>query len=131
MGRQLMDEIIVCRTDTLECFWLITKSTDNSPNVRKITTYTCTGDSVAARFLPEQLYRPHISIDSAKRLALLTLWYSAKENPSSIGDPFEVYLLQGTPATPSPEFYTSAQLESLTTRFLRLVSTGLDELPSI
>jgi 20S proteasome alpha/beta subunit len=89
----LLDEVIVCRSDTNDCFWLVSKFLDCPANLRRITSYVCTGDNSTARFLPRYLYKPHLSLEEGKRLALLTLGLASKENPSNISEPFELIVV--------------------------------------
>jgi hypothetical protein len=109
MGRNLLDEMIVCRSDCSTAFWFVGKFTDNPSNIRKIETSTCAGDSVPARFLQEHFYSYELSLTEAKRFALLTLAFAHQENPSSIDDPFEVVTVTSD-RIEGPESYSYSQI---------------------
>jgi hypothetical protein len=53
----------------------------------------CTGTNALAKFLPTHLWQSDLTIPQLKKLALLTLAYAAKENPGSVGPPFDLLTL--------------------------------------
>lgn len=85
-----LEEIIVVRKDMPECVLLVSAQTCASTTV--ISEFICTGFSTPARFLPRHLWK-RSSVASLKSLAILTLGYAEKENPSGIGDGFEIMIL--------------------------------------
>ena len=98
------DELLVVRRDTATAFWLVSRRTAGDTNtiagqkhvyqtVQKISEHVSTGASVAAKFLPQHLWKPNKSIAELKKLALLTMSYAAREEPSFVGPPFDIMTL--------------------------------------
>ena len=89
----LADEIIVVRRDVSDAFWFVLRKSGMPPKAIKMGAYVCTGASVFAQFLPHHLWSDERSISELKTLALVTLSYAAKEDPSYVGPPFDVMTL--------------------------------------
>jgi hypothetical protein len=88
------DQIIVVRRKIADAVWLVQRSVGGIIFVTHYRQqYLCTGNSTVARFLPLHLWSNQLLISELKKLALLTLNYAARENPGSIGPPFDVMCL--------------------------------------
>jgi hypothetical protein len=94
---QFATQILVARTDIPDAFWLVLIRPDAAPTVSKMKDqFFCTGTSTVAQFLPRHLWTVDRSVSELKKLTLLTLSYAAKEEPSSVGPPFDIMTLDRT-----------------------------------
>lgn len=89
----VFNEILIVRRDSPDAVWLVKSDCKGQTYVSKITERKCTGSNALAQFLPSRLWQPTLAIPQLKTLALLTLAYAAKENPSSVGAPFDLVTL--------------------------------------
>lgn len=89
-GHQLDEEILVARKDVADAFWFVLRRPFPPLTILKIQGHLCTGAKTVARFLPRHLWSPELTILQLKRLAVLTLSYAAQEEPSFVGEPFDV-----------------------------------------
>jgi hypothetical protein len=89
----VFNEIIVVRKDSPDSVWLVKSDCQGQTFASKITDRKCTGSNVLAQFLPAHLWQSGLAISRLKTLALLTLAYAAKENPGSVGAPFDLMTL--------------------------------------
>lgn len=102
-GVGIADQIIVVRRHIPTSFWLVQRvpGVQTAQRTRGAMMYIdeyqnqtlCTGNNVHAKFLSRNLYRSNLTIEQLKKLAMLTLAYAAKENPGSIGGPFDLMTL--------------------------------------
>jgi hypothetical protein len=91
---QIADEILVTRKDVCDAFWIVLRRPGTPSTVLKMQHQCfCTGTSTVAQFLPRHLYTPKRSVPELKKLALLTLTFAAKEEPSSVSAPFDIMTL--------------------------------------
>jgi len=91
----LPDEIIVVRCDVRDAAWLVVKHESGPCGVTKLSSWRCTGDNSPARFLPWHLWSAS-PVRELTWLAVLTLAYSHKENPSGVSEDFDVMTLDAT-----------------------------------
>jgi hypothetical protein len=92
-----IDELLVVRSDTTNAFWWVTRKLAGPgvifASIQKVWEHLCIGDSTVAQFLPRHLWTRNRSTIELERLALLTLSYAAREEPASIGPPFDIMTL--------------------------------------
>ena len=91
-----LNELIVCRLEPFE-LWLVSQLPDYEPNVNPITKKIYTGATVSARFLME-LYSPDLSLSDARSLALLTLSFAGKQDPTNKRGTAEQWIKEGKQA---------------------------------
>lgn len=102
------DEVIVAQTNALDAVWLVLRrpGTVPFPTVLRQSS-VCTGNKTSALFLPRHLWRPERSVTELKKLALLTLSYASKEEPSFVAPPFDLVTMERTNATIREESHSS------------------------
>jgi hypothetical protein len=93
-GGELLNEFLVIRQDIKNALWVI-KSLSFDSYVTKLTDRTCTGNNALAKFLVVHLWKRNRPVIELKQLALLTLAYAEKENPSTVGGGFDVMVMRG------------------------------------
>jgi hypothetical protein len=124
-GSQSMDEVIVIRRDDCRTAIRLMKLEPRDSSTLAIEQSICTGDlSGAAQFLVEHLWQPGMSIIDLERLALLTLAYASKENPSGIGEGADVLTLTKADGF-TLRTYTQAQLDQMRANFDEHLSLAL------
>ena len=94
-----IDELLVVRSDATNAFWWVTRKLAGPgvifASIQKVWEHFCIGDNTLAQFLPRHLWTRDRSRLELERLALLTLSYAAREEPASIGPPFDIMTLAG------------------------------------
>jgi len=93
-SQTIMDEVIVCRIDTEDQFWIVARPPDTATSVISRRDAFCIGINSNARFLVKRLYHKDLSIQQAKNLCLLTLAFASQDDSSNIGEPFEIVVLR-------------------------------------
>ena len=91
---RIMDEVLVVRKDNAGVVWLVTVVGGTEPNIQKVIGHICTGDNSAARFIPRNLWAESLGMRDLETLALLTLSYATRDNPSGVGGDFEILSLR-------------------------------------
>jgi hypothetical protein len=89
----MIDEVLVVRPDVPKAVWLVSKLQPNPASVQTVTETICTGANLTSRFLPRYLWSP-LPLDTLRDLALLTLSFAERENPSGVGRGFDVLTLE-------------------------------------
>jgi hypothetical protein len=84
-------EFIVVRRDSCNVAWIVANEGGFS-EVSKVLDRRCTGDNSTARFLPCHLWT-RATVRELKLLAVLTLAYAHRENPSGVSEEFDVMTL--------------------------------------
>ncbi len=92
-----VDRLLVVRRDIPDTFWVVTRRRldqhSQFASVMPIHEHFCIGNSLAAQFLPQHLWKRTHAIADLKRLAELTLSYAAEEDPTHVGPPFDIMTL--------------------------------------
>jgi hypothetical protein len=84
-GAHIMDEVIVLRSDSPTSALRVLVQ-DNCPSFVTVASALCTGHTTApAVFVPAHLYHSRMSVSTLKSLALLTIGYGSRDNPSGVG----------------------------------------------
>ena len=89
------EQVFVCRRDNAKALWLICKYGPIA-TIAKLIDHKCIGNNTEARFLISRLWRKDSSLNELEKLALLALAYASKENPVSVGPPYDVMKFRGT-----------------------------------
>jgi hypothetical protein len=115
-GAHVMDEVFVLRADTPgSAVWVLVQ--DSLPSFLVIEDTLCTGDILAsANFLPGHFRRSDMSISALTKLALLTLAYASKDNPSGVGGGADLLTLNQTAAF-SLSRHSEDELDALRRQF--------------
>jgi hypothetical protein len=88
------DQFIIIRKHISNSVWLAQRTFQTPATVNEYKNQIlCTGNNALAKFLPTHLWESRFTIRQLKTLALLTLAYAAKENPSTVGPPFDLMTL--------------------------------------
>jgi hypothetical protein len=90
---QQLEEVIVVRRDVPT--QAIVVSIQPSVYSTVISDFICTGISTPARFLPRHLWK-RSPLNNLKTLALLTLAFAEREQPSGIGGGFDLMILEAS-----------------------------------
>lgn len=89
------DELFVCRADSCDGVWFVTKYDGSSATVQKITSPLCIGERSHARFLPAMLWDRSFSVGELEKLARLTLACAHHLNPSVVGHEVDLLTIRG------------------------------------
>jgi hypothetical protein len=89
----IFNEFLVIRQNVSDAVWLVVSDCQTEHRVTKIEDQKCTGTNAPAQFLALHLWQPALGIPELKKLAMLTLAYAARENPGSVGAPFDLLTL--------------------------------------
>jgi hypothetical protein len=88
-----IDEVIVVRPDVPSAFWVARKTNHPFAIISRMEQWACTGDNSPARFFPWHLYAEK-TIAELRPLAMLTLAYASRENPSLVGGGFDLLTIK-------------------------------------
>jgi hypothetical protein len=88
------DQLLVVRRHIPNAVWVVVRHPAGATFVTEYKEQAvCIGNNALAKFLPTHLWNSGLAIPQLKKLALLTLAYAAKENPGSVGPPYDVMSL--------------------------------------
>lgn len=92
-----LDEVIVVRRDSLDKFWIVGKTTGSGESVDSVSDRLVTGDTGnLGRLWPSFFYKSSMNVTEMSFLAVLTIWWGEKHNPSSIGNGIDLVVCTKT-----------------------------------
>jgi len=95
-GENFLDEVIVMRLDN-QTGVMVVKQGHNPIQFNPINDHYFAGDYSDARFLASHLMGPNLTLSEMQNLALTTLAYAHKNNPTGVGGGFDIFSV--TPQT--------------------------------
>jgi hypothetical protein len=89
------EEVLVIRRSVVLSAFKVVREYATTATIMTVKKYICAGDvSSSARFIPTHLWTEDMGTEALRRLALLEVVAAHRENPSSVGEGYNVALLR-------------------------------------
>jgi hypothetical protein len=113
----IVDEVIVIRADNNSVLKVI-RQRNETPNFSPVSQFICSGVGADAPLIPKLLWRPDLSVNQLKNLALVAVEYAHKEFPNLVGGGANLIALKSN-GEMSEVSYSDTQVTKICAEFIQ------------